>query len=311
MLLRLAWRYGARQARGCIVARSRSIARLSSSSTASGPLAPAAIRARMLLLGDEIDEPGAAHRLHVDEDVGVIAVADEETIALEPIEPFDPHRLRARPPSSSSGIGSTCVAARRAAVSRSGPVAVERSKLTSARACSPRSRCTARHIGARALGQAAAAERAQHREMDQDIALAIVADQEAEAAGRIEPLDRARDFNLAGLRERRRFRVCIVGTDYSGAARTVRIRLVMKGSKMRRLETGWSMIGRAHRTQRHASATPPHRHFRTRESLPACVQVPLTDLSMIIARIDGNSSSFAGIVSYFVLVWDDPRARMR
>ncbi|WP_298688138.1 hypothetical protein [uncultured Sphingomonas sp.] len=89
--------------------------------------------------------------------------------------------------------------------------------------------------------------------MDQHIAFAIVADQEAETAGRIKPLDVARDFNLARLRERRRFRVCIVGTDYSGAARTVRIRLVMKGSKMRRLETGWSMIGRAHRTQRHAS----------------------------------------------------------
>ena len=65
-----------------------------STSTASGPLRPAAMRARERLIGHEIAEAAAAHRLHVDEDVlaGVV-LADQEAVAAQAIEPFDPHRL--------------------------------------------------------------------------------------------------------------------------------------------------------------------------------------------------------------------------
>ena len=45
----------------------------------------------------------------------------------------------------------------------------------------------------RAFGQAAAVMLAQHGEMDQDVAVDVVADEEAEAAGRVEPFDGAGD----------------------------------------------------------------------------------------------------------------------
>ena len=45
----------------------------------------------------------------------------------------------------------------------------------------------------RAFGQAAPVMLLEHAEMDQDVAFGVVGDDEAEAAGRVEPFDRADD----------------------------------------------------------------------------------------------------------------------
>jgi hypothetical protein len=52
----------------------------------------------------------------------------------------------------------------------------------------------------RAFGQAAPVMLLEHREMDEDVALGLLADDEAEAAGGVEPFDRAGDMEqrLAG-----------------------------------------------------------------------------------------------------------------
>src|SRR5688500_10108344 len=56
----------------------------------------------------------------------------------------------------------------------------------------------------RALGQRAAAMVLEHAEMDQDVAIAVVGNEESKAAGRVEPFDSTRTMPPFGRRFRRR-----------------------------------------------------------------------------------------------------------
>src|SRR4051812_2485389 len=59
-----------------------------------GPLAAGGDAGAQRLIGAEVGEAAAADRLHMDEDILVVLLlADEEAIALEAVEPFDPDRL--------------------------------------------------------------------------------------------------------------------------------------------------------------------------------------------------------------------------
>ena len=68
-------------------------------------------------------------------------------------------------------------------------------------ACSPRSRRTGTHSIDRAFGNAPAAMLAKHAEVEQHVALELVADEEAEAARRVEPFHAAGDRRHLGRRK--------------------------------------------------------------------------------------------------------------
>ena len=126
-----------------------------------------------------------------------VAVAHQEAIALQPVEPFDRDRFERRRPRRSASTGSTRSPSR--ARPRRGSTAVDRSIDRISRACNPRSRCTASALDPRALGQAAPAVRLEDREMDQD-----VADAGSSATRKPKPRVTSNHLTVPAMRARRR-----------------------------------------------------------------------------------------------------------
>ncbi|PAV93003.1 hypothetical protein WR25_13071 [Diploscapter pachys] len=127
----------------------------------------------------------------MDEHVRPIRIADQETIALQPVEPFH-HRAfeRAGRIDQAERIDAIGIARRPGRIlDRVGQVDADHFARLIAAAALHRQR-----LHPRPFGQAAPAVRLQHRKMDQHVAIGrIVRHREAEAARRVEPFDDAAD----------------------------------------------------------------------------------------------------------------------
>ena len=142
----------------------------------------------------------APHRLHMDKDVlaSELVGALDEAIAPNAVEPFDLHRLElAGRISKRLAIGPL---ARRNGRTRRGLQAgaqIDRQHFLRLKAALQPHRNA---LDRRALGEASAAVLAKHAEVQQHVAIDIVADQETEPARRIEPFHTARDRRQLRLR---------------------------------------------------------------------------------------------------------------
>ena len=174
------------------------------SSTAVRPLRARRDPRLQLLARLKLAEMRVAHRLHVDEHVLAAQLVGplDEAIAANAVEPFDLHRLElAGRVGKRLAIGPFGRRHGRARLLRQGRA---RGRSTgSVLACSPRSSRTGTHSIDRAFGDASAAMLAKHAEMEQHVAVDLVADQEAEAARRVEPFHAAGDRRQLGLRRSR------------------------------------------------------------------------------------------------------------
>ena len=130
----------------------------------------------------------------MDEDVlAVRLVADEEAVTLQPVEPLDPHRLElaglVEQGRRIDPLG------RRAAAGEIGHHRlrkVDREHLAGLQAALL---LRDQAFDDRAFRKAAPVVLLQHREMDEDVARGLIADQEAEPARGIEPLYRAGELD--------------------------------------------------------------------------------------------------------------------
>jgi hypothetical protein len=131
----------------------------------------------------------------VDEDVlALVALADQEAVAAQPVEPFDPDRLeRPRLIEQSRRIDPVDMAGGVAArLGHDRPAEIDAQHL--ARLQAP-FLLGDQAFDDRAFGQAAAVMLLEHAEMDEDVAFGLVADDEAEATGGVEPFDGAAELD--------------------------------------------------------------------------------------------------------------------